>query len=36
MRIAALLLLEQVGDDIAARGQPHLVALDLGDEAPGM
>src|SRR3954465_8477207 len=34
-RIAALLLLEQIGDDIAARGQPDLVALDLGDEPPG-
>src|SRR5256885_8151445 len=32
-RVAALLLLEQIGDDVAARGQAHLVAFDLGDEA---
>ena len=32
-RVPALLLLEQVGHDIAARRQPHLIALDLGNEA---
>src|SRR5437763_5396516 len=31
--IAAFFLLEQVGDDVAARGQADLVALDLGHEA---
>src|SRR5206468_12106207 len=34
-RLAALFLLEQVGDDIAARRQANLVALDLRDQAAG-
>jgi hypothetical protein len=34
-RFPALFLLEQIGDNIAARAQAHLVALDLGDEAAG-
>src|SRR5947208_1533118 len=32
-RLAALFLLEQVGDDVATRSQPDLVALDVGDKA---
>src|SRR5438270_5358955 len=31
--VAALFLLEKVCDDIAARGQADLIALDLGDKA---
>src|SRR5690348_14636300 len=34
-RLSALFLLEQVGDDVAARGQANLVALDLGNQALG-
>src|SRR5947209_18114079 len=34
-RSSALLLLEQVGDNVAARGQPDLVALDFGNEPAG-
>src|SRR3954452_4571297 len=31
-RLAAFLLLKQVRDDVAARREAHLIALDLGDE----
>src|SRR6476620_6639251 len=34
-RIAALLLLEQVGNNVAARSQPNLVAFHLGNESAG-